>query len=121
MREVGALARRAGLSGRRLPTLTIDPTRIRQVILNLLSNALKFTREGYVHIDVDAVAGNEQETSIHFRVSDTGIGLEFLILTGLVIGLGILNAISNASVSVVEAKSVDFGGSRIIKRAISAW
>jgi PAS domain S-box-containing protein len=52
-----------------------DSGRIRQILTNLASNALKFTREGYVYIDVDAVAGTEEETSIHFNVKDTGIGV----------------------------------------------
>jgi two-component system sensor histidine kinase/response regulator len=52
-----------------------DAGRIRQVLTNLANNALKFTREGYVYIDVAAVAGTEQETTIHFDVKDTGIGV----------------------------------------------
>ncbi len=52
-----------------------DAGRIRQVLTNLASNAIKFTREGYVYIDIDAVAGTEKETSINFNVKDTGIGV----------------------------------------------
>jgi signal transduction histidine kinase/CheY-like chemotaxis protein len=52
-----------------------DAGRIRQVLMNLASNALKFTREGYVYIDVSAVAGTDAETTIHFNVVDTGIGV----------------------------------------------
>ncbi|MDF7799947.1 ATP-binding protein [Pontiellaceae bacterium B1224] len=57
------------------PFVVGDAGRIRQVLMNLASNALKFTREGYVYIDVEAVAGTETETSINFTVSDTGIGV----------------------------------------------
>ncbi len=52
-----------------------DPGRIRQVLTNLASNALKFTHEGHVYIDISAVAGTEQETTIHFDIKDTGIGI----------------------------------------------
>jgi len=57
------------------PFIVGDAGRIRQVIMNLASNALKFTQDGYVYIDVDAVAGTEKEASINFTVSDTGIGV----------------------------------------------
>ncbi|VGO22008.1 PAS domain-containing hybrid sensor histidine kinase/response regulator [Pontiella sulfatireligans] len=52
-----------------------DAGRIRQVLMNLASNALKFTREGYVYINIEAVAGTEEETSINFSITDTGIGV----------------------------------------------
>ncbi len=57
------------------PWVVGDAGRIRQVLMNLAGNALKFTRKGHVYIDVDAVAGTEAETSIHFNVKDTGIGI----------------------------------------------
>jgi PAS domain S-box-containing protein len=52
-----------------------DPGRIRQVLMNLTSNALKFTHDGYVYINIEAVAGNDQETTINFSIEDTGIGI----------------------------------------------
>ena len=52
-----------------------DAGRIRQIIMNLVSNALKFTRDGYVYINIEAVAGTEKETTINFSVTDTGIGV----------------------------------------------
>lgn len=48
-----------------------DPTRLRQVILNLVSNAIKFTQEGHIHIYVKKESNNK----LHFIVSDTGIGM----------------------------------------------
>ncbi len=57
------------------PWVLGDAGRIRQIIMNLASNALKFTREGYVYINVYAAAGTEQETTIHFSIEDTGIGI----------------------------------------------
>ena len=53
-----------------------DAGRIRQVLMNLVGNALKFTREGHVYINIDAVAGTEAETTILFNVEDTGIGID---------------------------------------------
>ena len=55
--------------------LTGDPSRIRQVLLNLLSNALKFTEKGDVvlHVSVEADLGNS--ANIRFEVRDTGIGI----------------------------------------------
>jgi signal transduction histidine kinase/CheY-like chemotaxis protein len=52
-----------------------DPTRIRQVLLNLLSNALKFTDKGFVSIEVRSEARDDGRTSLRIDVADTGIGL----------------------------------------------
>jgi len=57
------------------PWVVGDAGRIRQVLMNLASNALKFTSEGHVYIDIDAVAGTEKITTIQFSVKDTGIGI----------------------------------------------
>ena len=43
--------------------------------MNLVGNALKFTNEGYVYIEVQTVAGTDQEATISFSVKDTGIGI----------------------------------------------
>lgn len=53
-----------------------DPSRLRQIILNLVSNALKFTEAGSVAIRVAAsVASPPQATHVRFSVTDTGIGM----------------------------------------------
>jgi PAS domain S-box-containing protein len=57
-----------------------DPTRLKQVLLNLCSNALKFTKEGIVCIDVRY---SESDQKIFFQVSDTGIGLNKKQIEGL--------------------------------------
>ncbi|HEY7799650.1 MAG TPA: ATP-binding protein [Hyphomonadaceae bacterium] len=59
-----------------VPTLTIgDPTRVNQIVTNLVNNALKFTQKGGVVIDVSgAVAGDTAR--IRFAVTDTGVGIE---------------------------------------------
>ena len=52
-----------------------DAGRIRQVLMNLVTNALKFTHQGHVYIDIYAAEGTDTETSIHCSVTDTGIGI----------------------------------------------
>jgi signal transduction histidine kinase len=56
-----------------LGTLTADPMRLRQILLNLLSNACKFTRAGEVTLRVRRVIDGRPR--IEFAVADTGIGM----------------------------------------------
>ncbi len=52
-----------------------DPHRLRQVIVNLLGNAIKFTERGEVVLRVEVRSQTEEEAIVHFAVSDTGIGI----------------------------------------------
>ena len=52
-----------------------DPGRLRQVLINLVSNAIKFTQAGEVAIFVDVISQNEDDANIRFTVKDTGIGI----------------------------------------------
>ncbi len=52
-----------------------DPNRLRQVLLNLLGNALKFTHEGGVCLDIGILSQAAGETTLSFSVKDTGIGI----------------------------------------------
>jgi two-component system, sensor histidine kinase and response regulator len=52
-----------------------DPSRLRQIILNLIGNAVKFTEKGEVAIKVHAELLDNQSSMLHFTVSDTGIGI----------------------------------------------
>lgn len=52
-----------------------DIHRLRQIILNLVGNAIKFTDKGEVVVDVELDSRSEDEVVLHFVVSDTGIGI----------------------------------------------
>ncbi len=52
-----------------------DPARLKQVILNLISNALKFTEQGEIVVYVSHQADHHDEDQLKFSVSDTGIGI----------------------------------------------
>ncbi len=52
-----------------------DPVRIRQILSNFLSNAVKFTEHGGVVVNVRRVGGDARRERIEFSVSDTGIGI----------------------------------------------
>jgi len=56
-----------------LGALTVDPMRLRQILLNLLSNACKFTKEGEVRLRARRVANGREW--IELAVADTGIGM----------------------------------------------
>lgn len=60
-----------------VPSLVVgDPVRLRQVVSNLLGNAIKFTHEGLVAVDVNYAAQRGQgEVELRFCVADTGIGI----------------------------------------------
>lgn len=52
-----------------------DPTRIRQILLNLLSNALKFTPKGQIAVIIQLQEKREKDLLVRFEVNDTGIGM----------------------------------------------
>lgn len=58
-----------------------DPTRLRQVLVNLVNNALKFTSKGFIHVDVHLKEGyvgpfdDKEVVELEFAVRDTGIGI----------------------------------------------
>ena len=52
-----------------------DAGRLRQVIVNLVGNAIKFTEQGEVVVGVDVESQEDQSTLLHFTVRDTGIGI----------------------------------------------
>ncbi len=57
------------------PMLLGDATQLRQVLNNLVSNAIKFTHTGYVHLHTQLETDTDTETTIRFEVIDSGIGV----------------------------------------------
>ncbi len=55
--------------------LTGDPLRLRQILLNLTDNAVKFTERGEVRLQVAVEPGSDRESYLHFTVADTGSGI----------------------------------------------
>jgi len=61
----------------RIPKVILgDPVRLHQIILNLVSNAVKFTNKGCITVTVKLVEETDEKANIHFAVSDTGIGID---------------------------------------------
>lgn len=59
------------------PRIMVDDHRIKQIIMNLVSNAVKFTHEGHISVDVDYQESTTQKSVfLTFRVTDTGVGIE---------------------------------------------
>jgi PAS domain S-box-containing protein len=56
-------------------TLVGDPLRLEQVLINLISNAVKFTQTGHIIVQVDQVEKNDKSCKLQFSCSDTGIGI----------------------------------------------
>ncbi|TDD98448.1 PAS domain S-box protein [Flavobacterium cellulosilyticum] len=53
-----------------------DPVRLHQIILNLVSNAIKFTSKGIITVSIKLINEDEESATIEFAVTDTGIGIE---------------------------------------------
>ncbi len=60
--------------------LKSDPLLLKQILLNLLANAIKFTHKGHVDITLDYLFSNEQSIGLRFSIADSGIGLGSLSL-----------------------------------------
>jgi PAS domain S-box-containing protein len=60
----------------RIPEVLVgDSVRLHQIILNLVSNAVKFTNTGNITVDVQMIREDEENVTIQFSVSDTGVGI----------------------------------------------
>ncbi|MFH0960795.1 MAG: ATP-binding protein, partial [Pseudomonadota bacterium] len=59
-----------------IPDIVVgDPGRLNQILINLLGNAIKFTHQGEVAVDIRMESESEDEVNLHFAVRDTGIGI----------------------------------------------
>jgi PAS domain S-box-containing protein len=60
----------------RIPEVLVgDPVRLHQIILNLVSNSVKFTSQGVITVTVNLIEETDEQVTIEFAVSDTGIGI----------------------------------------------
>ncbi len=92
--SVAPLADKKGLrllvrAGQPLPAMVGDRRRVEQILINLLNNAIKFTDDGEVSLEVEPIedyfspAGQEQCSAVCMRVRDTGIGIRMADLSRL--------------------------------------
>src|SRR5258708_18896935 len=70
-----SLVLRSSVDPRISPAVVVDPLRLQQILNNLVSNAIKFTSEGFVEIKAELVERKEGEDAVRFSVTDTGIGI----------------------------------------------
>ena len=66
---------RLALDGTIPDALVGDPHRLRQVLINLMANAIKFTSSGEIAIKVNAITLDEADAVLQFAVSDSGVGI----------------------------------------------
>jgi signal transduction histidine kinase/ActR/RegA family two-component response regulator len=52
-----------------------DPVRLKQILINLISNAIKFTEKGTISIEVKRLENHSEKIGLHFSIKDTGIGI----------------------------------------------
>ncbi len=57
-------------------TLIIDEVRVRQILFNLISNAIKFTKEGFINVKITTSSGKDGHTNLILEVEDSGIGMD---------------------------------------------
>jgi len=91
--------------------ITSDPLRLKQVLTNLINNAIKFTDRGNVSLRVSLINKDEQHASIKFDIQDSGIGMNDEQIT----------KIFNAFVQADASTTREFGGTGlglIISRAL---
>ena len=65
------------------PALIGDPVRIRQILINLLGNSIKFTEKGYIHIECTIKKTSHYEQYVQISIMDTGIGMDKAFLKDL--------------------------------------
>ena len=58
-----------------IKNVTGDPSRLRQILLNLVGNAIKFTDHGKVQLEIKTMAESHHEIQMQFSVVDTGVGM----------------------------------------------
>ena len=92
-----------------------DPVRLRQMLLNLLSNALKFTEQGRISIEVQQVGGTADCPLIELRCRDSGIGMNPAALAKL------FTAFTQADASTTRRFGGTGLGLAIVQQLVQLW
>jgi signal transduction histidine kinase len=80
-----------------LPSLVKgDPERLRQVLGNLLSNAIRFTQQGDISLRVEEASSAEERTTLRFEVKDTGIGITEQVRSRIFQPFGVFQTVNPA-------------------------
>jgi PAS domain S-box-containing protein len=106
-----------------------DPVRLHQIILNLVSNAVKFTNSGTIKVNVNLMTNTDEFVTIKFAITDTGIGIKekeiekifenfqqatsgtSRLFGGTGLGLAIVKQLVEAQNGTIEVKSIVGKGS----------
>ena len=90
-----------------------DRTRLFQIVLNLLNNAIKFTNQGYINLSVEILNQKEEEIDLRFIIKDTGIGIKEEKLSKL---FQSFSRVHDENKEVIEGAGL---GLNIVKRLLS--
>jgi len=130
--ELESLVAEKGLAfsitvGASLPRVRTDPTHLRQILINLIDNAIKFTSSGDVMLRVAIESGEGDDQCLHFSIEDTGVGIPAELLPhvfdlftqidrtlnraqgGLGIGLALVKRLAEMHGGTVTARSDGVG------------
>ncbi|WP_022763215.1 ATP-binding protein [Butyrivibrio sp. AD3002] len=119
-----------------------DETRLKQVIVNLLTNGVKYTMAGFVHLTIDTVEKGEDYVDLRISIKDTGMGMKpedvaklfnaferldedrNKTIEGTGLGMAIVKQIMDAMETTLEVKSVYGAGSEfsfVIHQKVENW
>ena len=90
-----------------------DPTKLSQIFINLINNALKFTQNGKILVSANLISKEDEECKLGFRVEDTGIGIPYEKQQS------IFDSFSQGSVEINRKYGGTGLGLTIVKRLVS--